>query len=101
MNRKFETVEFTFQLKTAYEFSEDLVSDATFFNVREISFDMTNRNILVTIKTKVTSIDIKLNLIWMYMLNFTHWTWDSPFLSCLYKMRCSGKAKKGGNIVYC
>ena len=63
MNRKFETVDLTFQLKTAYELSEDLVSDAIFFNVREISFDMTHRNVLVTIKTKVTSNDTKLNLI--------------------------------------
>ena len=86
MNCKFETVELTFQLKTAYEFSKNLVSDAICFNVRETSFDMTNRNISIIIKTKVTSNGIKLSLIWMHMLSFTHWKWDSPFLSCFYKI---------------
>ena len=84
MSCKFATVELTSQLKTAYEFSKNFVSDAICFNVSEISFDMTNRNISIMIKTKVTSNGIKLNLIWMYMLSVTHGTWDSPFLSCFY-----------------
>ena len=33
------------------------------FNVTEISFDTTNRNILIIIKTKVTNIGIKLSSI--------------------------------------
>ena len=63
LNCKFETVELTFQLKTAYEFSKNLVSDPICFNVREIPFDMTNRNISILIKTKVTGNGIKLSLI--------------------------------------
>ena len=63
LNCKFETVELTFQLKTASEFSKNLVSDSICFNVREIPFDMTNRNISILIKTKVTGNGIKLSLI--------------------------------------
>ena len=85
MNCKFEAVELTFQLKTAYAFSKNLVSDAICFNVREISFDMKNTNISVIIKTKVTSNGIKLSLIWMYMLSFTYWTETHPF--CLVSIR--------------
>ena len=62
-NCKFETDELTFQLKTAYEFSKNLVSDSIFFNITEISFDMKNKNISITIKTKVTSNGMKLSLI--------------------------------------
>ena len=104
LNCKFETVELTFQLKTAYEFCKYFVSDGISFNVRELSFDRTNRNNSIVIKTKAASNGIKLSLIWVYMLSFIHWAWDSLFLSCFYKIRCwdgVNKLKKRGNDVYC
>ena len=89
MSYKFQTVELTFQLKTAYEFSKNLmVLDAICFNVREISFAMTIKCNLSE-SSWVSQFEwIKLSIIWMYMLRFMHWTWDSPFLSRFCRIIC-------------
>ena len=87
LNCKFETVELTFQFKTAYEFSKNLVSDGICLNVREIS---------------ITTNGTKLSLIWMYMLRFRHWTWDSPFLPGFYRIiywDAVEKLKKGETML--
>ena len=56
---------------------------------------MKNRNILIMIKTKVTTIVIKLSLIWTYMSSLRHWAWDSQFfVSFLWDQQKSPKGIK-------
>ena len=57
------------------------------FNITEISFDMTNRNILIIIKTKVTTVGIKLRLIYKRLHQVSCIELESQSV-CLVSMKC-------------
>ena len=57
------------------------------FNITEISFDMTNRNILIIIKTKVTTVGIKLGLIYKRLHQVSCIKLESQSV-CLVSMKC-------------